>query len=140
MAMAEPGFGPLGDDSTDDLPRTFRREKEARAREARERAAQERASAPPSLSAPPKDMASGPAPQIYASADVQPAIADMPFPAAVRRFDVPFMHLVTFFLKAVVAAIPALILLMVIMWALGQGMQVLFPDLAKMKILIGFGG
>ncbi len=52
MAMAEPNFALLGDESSDDLPRTFRREKEARAREARERAAQERAAAP-SLSATP---------------------------------------------------------------------------------------
>ncbi|MEQ1673079.1 MAG: hypothetical protein ABL893_19695, partial [Hyphomicrobium sp.] len=46
MAMAAPNFSPLGDESSDDLPRTVRREKEARAREARERAAQERAAAP----------------------------------------------------------------------------------------------
>ena len=35
MAMAEHNFPPLGDEQNDDLPRTFRREKEARAREAR---------------------------------------------------------------------------------------------------------
>jgi len=44
-AMAGPDFGLFSDD-TDDLPRTLRREKEARAREARERAARERAAAP----------------------------------------------------------------------------------------------
>ena len=55
MATQGPGaavdldFGLFSDESSDDLPRTFRREKEARAREARERAAQERA-ATPSLS------------------------------------------------------------------------------------------
>ena len=37
MAMADTNFPPLGDEQNDDLPRTFRREKEAREREARER-------------------------------------------------------------------------------------------------------
>jgi hypothetical protein len=147
MAMSEPNFGPLGDESTDDLPRTFRREKEARAREARERAAQERAAAPSlptGLSSGPDVRPSinntGPAPQIHASADAMPAIADMPYPATVKRIDVPFVHLMRFFLKAVLAAIPALILLTMILWVLGQGLQTFFPDLVKLKILIGFQG
>ncbi len=153
MAMSEPNFGPLGDESTDDLPRTFRREKEARAREARERAAQERAAAP-SLSTGPdvrpahatQGLASqghasqGLAPQVMAAADTLPAIEDMPYPSVIKRFDVPFFHLMRFFLKAVVAAIPALILLGVILWFLGAGLQLLYPDLMKMKILIGFQG
>lgn len=170
--MAEPTFSPMGGDDPDDLPRTFRREKEAREREAREREAKERdaqarvaaerqakertaaarqaaaASAPapsisasvaPSLSATPEVYRSGP--QVYDDPSMQPAgIAEMPYPASVRRFDVPFMHLVTFFLKAVVAAIPALFLLMAILWAIGQGLSTFFPELVKMKILIGFGG
>lgn len=144
--MADMNFAPIGDDSSDDLPRTFRREKEAREREARERAARERAAAP-SLSTTP-DMRAAPAataPKIYADpvapvAAAAPADVDIPYPAVVRRFDVPFADLVTFFLKAVVAAIPALILLMVILWGLGQVVQFLFPDIVKMKILIGLGG
>lgn len=163
MAMAEPNFSPLGDESSDDLPRTFRREKEARAREARERAAQERAAAPslstipdgygpaagPSGSGPISGPISGPnsgsgpaslapQPRVQADPDYAPAIADMPYPAAVRRFDVPFLHLVSFFLKAVIAAIPALFLLAVILWVAGAGLQALYPDLVKMKILISF--
>jgi hypothetical protein len=159
--MAEPTFSPIGDDQ-DDLPRTFRREKEAREREAREREAKERearerqmserqakeraqrerAAAPaaavaPSLSAAP-DL--GHNPQVYADPAVQPELADMPYPATIKRFDVPFFHLMTFFLKAVVAAIPALILLTAILWILGQGLSTFFPELVKMKILIGFGG
>jgi hypothetical protein len=159
MAMADPNFAPLGDESSDDLPRTFRREKEARAREARERAAQERAAAP-SLSTTPESYGPAPAsvaphgrgqdaraheprvhePRVQADPDFAPAIAAMPYPASVRRFDVPFTHLVTFFLKAVLAAIPALILLGVVLWTLGHGLQMFFPDLVKLKILIGFQG
>ncbi len=137
MAMAEPNFPPLGDEQNDDLPRTFRREKEARAREARERAAQERAAAP-SLPAgtPSNGYGSAPAPRVDADPDYAPALVDMPYPASVQRFDVPFLHLVTFFLKAVLAAIPALILLTVILWFAGAALQSLFPELVKMKILI----
>lgn len=146
MAMADTNFPPLGDEQNDDLPRTFRREKEARAREARERAAQERAAAP-SLSTIPDGYgpASGPAPaslapqpRVSADPEYAPAIADMPYPAAVRRFDVPFFHLMSFFLKAVLAAIPALFLLAAILWVAGAGLQTLFPELVKMKILISF--
>jgi hypothetical protein len=148
MAMADHNFGPIGDEATDDLPRTFRREKEARAREARERAAQERAAAPSLSSMPDVHAAasahsgqSALAPKIYADTGVQPdVVADMPFPASVQRFDVPFLHLMTFFLKAVLAAIPALILLMVVLWTAGSLLQAFFPELVKMKILIGFQG
>ncbi len=145
---ADYGFPPhgmplLGDEHSDDLPRTFRREKEARAREARDRAAQERAAAP-SLSTGQDNtfadtFAAAVKPQTASPADIQPVINDMPYPASVRRFDVPFFHLVGFFLKAVIAAIPALILLGVVLWLIGAGIQTVFPDLAKMKILIGFG-
>ena len=148
MAMSEPNFGPLGDEGSDDLPRTFRREKEARAREARERAAQERAAAPslptgvPANGPDVRTAASthGPAPQILANPDAMPAISEMPYPATVKRIDVPFVQLMWFFLKAVLAAIPALILLTAILWVLGQGLQTFFPELVKLKILIGFQG
>jgi hypothetical protein len=56
----------------------------------------------------------------------------------VQAFDVPFTHLMRFCVKAVLAAIPALILLGVILWFAGAGLQALFPQLVKMKILIGF--
>jgi hypothetical protein len=69
---------------------------------------------------------------------MEPNVAEMPFPASVRRFDVPFLHLMTFFLKAVLAAIPALFLLGVILWFAGAGLQAFFPNLVKMKILISF--
>jgi hypothetical protein len=149
MAMADQTFAPLGDEPSDDLPRTFRREKEARAREARERAAQERAAAP-SLSTTPDAYAPAPAslapqprlhePRVGADPDYAPAIASMPYPASVRRFDVPFLHLVRFYLKAVFAAIPALLLLGVVLWLFGHALQMFFPELIKLKILIGFQG
>ncbi len=160
--MSEPTFSQIGDDH-DDLPRTFRREKEAREREAREREAKEREArdrqmaerqakeraqreraAAPALSVAAPYLSGAPGlganPQVYADPAVQPDIADMPYPATVRRSDVPFFHLMAFFLKAVVAAIPALILLTAILWFLGQGLSTFFPELVKMKILIGFGG
>lgn len=133
-AMADDSFS-LDDDQSDDLPRTFRREKEARAREAREREAQERAAAP-SLPLGSERHFDGPSPQISADPDVQPYADEIAYPASVRRFDVPFAHLVTFFLKAVVAAVPAMILMLAILWCFGSLLEALFPELIKMKILI----
>lgn len=130
-------YGAFGEDDPDDLPRSFRREKEARAREARDREAKERAAAP-SLPLGP-DVRSAAQPQMYASVDKNPVIAELPMPAIVRRIDVPFIQLVIFFLKAAVAAIPALILLGVILWVMGAAVHTLLPGLFKMKILIGFG-
>lgn len=134
-AMAGADYG-LFSDETDDLPRTLRREKEARARQARERAAQERAAAP-TLSAD-RDDYSRPQPQIYRASGATSYSRDEPVAAKVHAFDVPFAHLAVFFLKAVVAAIPAMLLLGVILWFLGAGLELLFPQLVKMKILIGF--
>lgn len=135
-AMAGPDFGSFSDD-TDDLPRTLRREKEARAREARERAARERAAAP-TLSTGIDDDYSRPQPQIYRSAEPEPCIGNAPVAATVRAFDVPFARLVTFFLKAAIAAVPGVLLLGVILWFVGAGLEMAFPQLIKMKILIGF--
>ncbi len=135
-AMAGPDFGSFSDD-TDDLPRTLRREKEARAREARERAARERAAAP-TLSTGIDDDYSRPQPQIYRSAETDPCIGNAPVAATVRAFDVPFARLVTFFLKAAIAAVPGVLLLGVILWFVGAGLEMAFPQLIKMKILIGF--
>lgn len=135
-AMAGPDFGSFSDD-TDDLPRTLRREKEARAREARERAARERAAAP-TLSTGIDDDYSRPQPQIYRAAETESCIGNAPVAATVRAFDVPFARLVTFFLKAAIAAVPGVLLLGVILWFVGAGLELAFPQLIKMKILIGF--
>lgn len=139
---------PLTADGHEDLPRTLRREKEAREREAREREAAERAAAqrealpmggPAGQSAAMSLEAAGPHPQAYAVPDAGYAsLADAPMPARVTRFDVPFLHLVAFFLKAVLAAIPAILLLAALLWGLGQALQVYFPWLVKAQILIHF--
>lgn len=125
MTDAEFSLGAGSD--LDDLPRTLRREHEARAREARER---ERRKHTLSADAPDVYPHGGAREKSYAGDD---AVA-----AAVTRIDVPFGRLVLFFLKAVLAAIPALILLTVILWFMGQALQTLFPELVKMKILITF--
>ncbi|MBY0559020.1 hypothetical protein [Hyphomicrobium sp.] len=135
-ATAGPEFDPILDDQ-EDLPRTFRREKEARAREARERAEQERAAAP-SLSMGAADRRARPRPDTYASGELDAADEQQLVSATVRRFDVPFVDLVTFFLKAVIAGIPALLLLGAILWVMGAALEALFPALIKMKILISF--
>lgn len=138
------------DGGPDDLPRTFRREREAREREAREREAAERAQAErealpmgpapqphPSIAAAPSPAVAKDA--IYAAPDPNYIAAGEPtMPASVQRFDVPFLHLVAFFLKAVIAAIPALILLAALLWGGGQLLKMFFPWLVKAQILIHF--
>ena len=110
--MPEPTFSMTADD---DLPRTIRREREARERQARERQA-------------------APAPTL--DRDVAPAL-EMPAPAAtVVDIDMPFAKLAMFFIRAVFAAIPALIVLTAMLWAFGHTLQLFFPQLLKMKILI----
>jgi hypothetical protein len=115
----------MADGDIDDLPRTLRREREAREREARERDAKARAA---TLT------------HDFGASDAE---RDLPaFSAAaaatVVRFDVPFFHLMAFFLKAVLAAIPALILLGALLWLAGDILRNLFPWLVKMQILIRF--
>ena len=131
--MAEPKFSSvesMGPD--DDLPRTLRREREAQARRAREQELElpDGADRPAAGGdAPPFE---GPAfeDERYDYDDIDPA------PATVTRLDVPFLHLMVFFLKAVIAGIPALILLLAILWLCGEVLTATFPELIKMQILI----
>jgi hypothetical protein len=118
--MPEPTFGTMTAD--DDLPRTIRREREAREREAREREARERQAR--EGAGPP------PVPQI----EREPAYAAAAPGSTVTDIDVPFFRLMTFFIKAVFAAVPALIMLTALLWLFGQGLQSFFPQLLKMKI------
>jgi hypothetical protein len=124
-------------DADDDLPRTIRRErdaKEAREREAREREARER-------------LSMGPAP--VRTFERQTTYSDRQVPYGfgapsglaapsgnVAMLDVPFSKLMAFFVKAVFAAIPALVILVAALWLAGHGLQTLFPDLMKLKVLI----
>lgn len=121
--MSDHHLAMAADGGMDDLPRTLRREREARDREARER-----------------EMHMSAAPLIAADRDqlAPPPFSDDLQMAAVRRLDVPFVHLMTFFIKAVFAAIPALVILGVLLWLGGFALQTFFPQLVKMKILISF--
>jgi hypothetical protein len=113
--MPEPTFSMTADD---DLPRTIRREREAREREAREREARSTAR---------------PEPVLHRDAEIE---MPPPAPATVVDLDVPFAKLSMFFVKAVFAAIPALLVLMALLWVFGHTLQLFFPQLLKMKILI----
>ena len=126
--MTDMNFPLMGEEAHDDLPRTLRREREARERQARERELRER-----------EPARAGLAGRIFAAA--KPAYAapgEAPAPSLVRDFDVPFARLVLFFLKAGVAAVPGVLLLGAMLWVVGQGLQAFFPELVKMQILIWF--
>lgn len=114
------------DGDMEDLPRTLRREKEARAREARDREASGLSAQAPEPMGYNADRYAAP----YEPADT--------YPAAVRAIEVPFFQLMLFFIKAVFAAIPALIILAGLLWLGGQALEAAFPELLKAKILITF--
>jgi hypothetical protein len=117
--MAEPRFA---DD--DDLPRTLRRERDAREREMRER---EKAAAADENFGKAGGYAYQPPPYDYAPTGGG---------VTVTRLRLPFTHLMFFFMKAVVAAIPALILLTVLLWGMGQGLKAFMPGLRHFEIIV----
>jgi hypothetical protein len=126
--MPEPTFSMTADD---DLPRTIRRERdaqrEAREREARDREAHERAAN--------ERKSAAPAPVLQREGEDE-FESLRPQSATVVDFDVPLTKLAMFFIRAVFAAIPALLVLMAILWVFGHTLQLFFPQLLKMKILI----
>lgn len=138
--MSDGQYPPLTDTS-DDLPRTLRRERESRERAAREmqarsaqsgeRTAWDRGAAGNSPVAQASIYAAEPAPSYEPEAFETKA-------ATVTRFKVPFFSLMGFFIKCVFAAIPALIILIAMLYGLGIALQTYFPQLIKMKILISF--
>ncbi len=117
--MAEPQFSTHPDD---DLPRTIRRERDARQRNA--------AGAPPTQGY----NANAQAHLVHAT-DNAPGEGPV---VTVTALDIPFFRLMAFFIKAVFAAIPALILLGLILYAVGQVAQIFLPWLVKAKILVTF--
>ena len=124
--MPEPHFSTL----SDDLPRTLRRARDER--DAREREANgERfpSSLKAAMAAASDGARSGPVQQLPAADGV-----------TVTRLNVPFKNLVAFFMKAVFAALPALLVLMVVLWTIGEVLQRYFPWLLKMRILVQFPG
>jgi len=140
--MTDVNFPLTADSDFDDLPRTLRREREARARQAREAKEREQRERDGRSSASSGSMSAAPLgdPPAYLSRGraMPQMYGDEPMPASVQRFDVPFGRLALFFLKAVIAAIPALILLGVILYFAGKGLEAYFPELVRMKILITF--
>ena len=134
--MSDTDFALAADGGPDDLPRTLRRERDAREREARERQAREQ-------------MARERQARERVLADAAPSIgsrfgSDGEFArgdaerGTVTRLNIPFFHLMGFFIKAVLAAIPAMILLGGILWGAGHALQIYFPEILKMQILILF--
>jgi len=104
--MSDPTLTIPDDEPSEDLPRAIRRERDARAAEARARDFFGAATAP-----------------------------DAP-PATVTRIDISFARLVAFFLKAALAAIPAILLLIAILWLMGTLLEWIYPELIKAKIMI----
>lgn len=125
--MPEPHFSTL----SDDLPRTLRRAREER--DAREREANGQRF-PSSLRAAMAGAADA------AARTSDHAVRTWPDGVTVTRINVPFRNLVAFFTKAVFAALPALLILMIVLWTVGEVLQRYFPWLLKMRILIQFPG
>lgn len=136
--MSEGKLPPVG--SLDDLPRTLRREHESRERAAREQLSKrEQTSWDRGGQGPSPGPAGRPEPaNPYDSP--QPAVGGGRVDATVWRFKVPFFSLMAFFIKAVFAAVPALLILTAMLYGLGIALQTYFPWLIKMKILISFPG
>lgn len=119
--MTDGKYPPLTD-SLDDLPRTLRREREAQERAQR---AQQFSQGGPAVQSSSYD----------AYANGMPAES---FPATVVRVDMSFGALVAFFIKAVIAAIPAIILLIALLYGLGVLLKAYMPWLVQTEILIRF--
>ncbi len=99
--MTNANFSLTVDDDPDDLPRTLRRERDARLHEAREREARERAGT--------LTHSFGASDAGYDTQGQRHAPEPQPVAAAVTRFDVPFFGLMFFFIKAGVRGHPGAI-------------------------------
>lgn len=125
--MADPHFA--GDD---DLPRALRRERDSREREQREREAAMAAQHQPY---PQSGYGTDMSHQDYANPD-QASLYPIAGSGVVNRLEIPFLHLVWFFMKAVFAAIPAVLLLAGLLFAGGQVLKRFYPDLRHFEIII----
>ncbi len=130
--MAEPELTLPGDDDQD-LPRTLRRARAERQRETEQgsaaRAGQGGSYVPASGSRYAGSRHAG----ADEYADQDDAFVDE---VTVTRLEIPFFHLMGFFIKAVFAAIPALILLFALIWGIGELIEITAPELLKMRIII----
>lgn len=115
-------------DGPDDLPRTLRRAREERMREAE---AEQAALQQPQLH-------TGPAPSAAAYSRAEPirGFGEAAEAVTVDAIRVPFFRLMAFFIKAVIAAIPAIVLLGVLLWVGGYALKTWFPHLVHMQITI----
>jgi len=125
----------------EDLPRTVRQQKEAV--RARDQLARDMLGGPrQAYTRNPAYADSGLANEDFQTMSQTPPGEDPP--ATVTRLQLPFFHLAGFFLKAVVAAIPALIvavaILMAVFWMTGQVVEHYLPWLVKMRIVVSFPG
>lgn len=121
--MSEPSLPLPSDETADDLPRTFRRERDARAKEAREREEREQREAE-------ARKARGERVSPFAAPDAPSA--------TITGFDVPFTHLVMFFLKAAIAAVPALLLLGAMLLLIGTLIALFDPGLVPIQLKFGY--
>jgi hypothetical protein len=122
--VADTNFSMMED--ADDLPRTLRREREARERAARETETRKR-----NATLTHDYDANHRSPVADRPAHVQGAAAGV-----VTGFDVPFFQLVRFFIKAVFAALPALIILAVMLWFAGAALKSAYPGLVHTEVVI----
>jgi hypothetical protein len=133
--MSDARVSYVADGGPDDLPRSVLREREARYREDMARTAAQAAAQPAArsragaseLHVPPPTLAADPAMK-------RPMVGD----GVVRVLDIPFWRLVMFGFKLVFASIPAFILLGVLIWFAMTLLQLYYPELTKMQILINF--
>ena len=131
--MTDGKYTPLTD-NMDDLPRTLRRAREAQQRE-------QLAANPPPRDRMPTANQPGYSPIEPVNpydTSYAPGLSEGPADVIVKRLKVPFLSLMGFFIKAVFAAIPALLILIAMFYGFGMLLQSYFPELIKMKIVISF--
>ena len=128
--MADIEYSTLRDGDPDDLPKTLRRERDARARETLERGQHDEVATgrpAPDVGPLSATLGSSALPAIQATA-----------PVVVTDIRVSGWRLAAFFVKCVLAGIPALILLGAVLFVAGEILQAFFPWLVKMQILVHF--
>ena len=130
----------MGESAMDDLPRTLRRE-----REARDRAQKPGYQNPGQLSAGPPAGSFVPEQSLnhQAMGGHQPLSGHQQMGErvvmsgnTVTDIRIPFFRLMMFGFKLVFAAIPALILLLALLWLFGHALMTYFPWLVKVQLLI----
>ena len=122
--MADPQFS---NSSDDDLPRTIRRERDARQRNAMASSHSQSGSHGGSYANPPAGRGS--------AYDL-----DTGDGVVVTALSIPFFRLMFFLIKCVLASVPALLLLGAMLYGLGQALKIFLPWLVKMQIVVTFPG